>query len=84
MILVTRHLLVSRVESEVNNDLKSSSLGSDSITELRKPRLQNFAQFEITQLGCKDSVRFITSAIESDLRSAKRFPSRQNSFESVK
>jgi len=34
MILVTRDLFVSRVESEVNDDLKSSSLGSDSISEL--------------------------------------------------
>ena len=33
MILVTRHLLVSRVESEVNNDLKLSLLGSKSISE---------------------------------------------------
>jgi len=34
MILVTRDLFVSRVESEVNDDLKSLSLGSDSISEL--------------------------------------------------
>ena len=33
-ILVTRYLLVSRAESEVNNDLKLSLLGSDSISEL--------------------------------------------------
>ena len=32
MILVTRYLLVSRVENEVNNDLRSSLFGSDSIT----------------------------------------------------
>ena len=36
MILVTRYLLVSRVESEVNNDLRSSLLGSDTIIGLYK------------------------------------------------
>jgi len=38
MIPVTRYLLVSRVESEVNNDLRSSFLGSDSISGLYKSR----------------------------------------------
>ena len=38
MILVTRYLLVSRVEQEVNNDLRSSFLGSDSISGLYKSR----------------------------------------------
>jgi len=34
MIRVTRYLLVSRVEKETNNDLKSSLLGSDRPTGL--------------------------------------------------
>ncbi|KIM52929.1 hypothetical protein SCLCIDRAFT_1223324 [Scleroderma citrinum Foug A] len=38
MMLVTRHLLVSRVESEANNDLRSSFLGSDSISGVYKWR----------------------------------------------
>ena len=36
MILMTRYLLVSRPEKEVNNDLRSSSFGSDSISGLYK------------------------------------------------
>jgi len=42
MILVTRYLLVSRVEYEVNNDLKTSLLGSDSIRGLYKVRKSKF------------------------------------------
>jgi len=38
MIFVTRYLLVNRVEHEVNNDLKSSLLGSDIIDGLYKWR----------------------------------------------
>jgi len=38
MTLVTRYLSVSRVESEVNNDLRSLFLGSDSINGLYKLR----------------------------------------------
>jgi len=38
MTLVTRYLLVSRVENEANNDLSSSLLGSDSISGLYKLR----------------------------------------------
>ena len=34
MTLVTRYLLVSRVENEVNNDLRTPLLGSDSISGL--------------------------------------------------
>jgi len=83
MILVTRHLLVSRVESEVNNDLNLSSLGSDSISELFGLRSRASAQFEAVQ-RCNDSLCFLMSAIESGSRSAKRFPSRRNSLESVK
>ena len=36
MILVTRYLLVRQVESEVNNNLRSSLPGSDSINGLYK------------------------------------------------
>jgi len=36
MILVTRYLLVSRVENKVNNDLSSSFLGSDGTNGLCK------------------------------------------------
>jgi len=82
-ILVTRYLLASRVESEVSNDLKLSSLGSDSISKLCGLKLRKSAQYEPNQLS-KDSLCFVMSAIESDSRSAKRFPSRQNSLESVK
>jgi len=42
MMLVTRYLLVSRVEHEVNNDLKMSLLGSDSISGLYKVRPLKF------------------------------------------
>jgi len=38
MILVTRYLLVDRVENKVNNDLSSSFLGSVSIRGLYKLR----------------------------------------------
>ena len=40
--LVTRYLFVSRVESEVNNDLRSSLLGSESISGLYKWRRLTF------------------------------------------
>jgi len=83
MILVTRHLLVSRVESEVNNDLKLSSLGSDSISELCQWRSRMSGQFQPIPPR-KNRSRFLMSAIESGSRSAKRFPSRQNPLESVK
>jgi len=83
MILVTRHLLASRVESEVNNDLKLSSLGSDSISELCKRKSRTSAKFQPLRLP-KASLCFLMSAIESDSRSAKRFPSQQNFLESVK
>jgi len=38
MTLVTRYLSVSRVENEVNNDLRLSLLGSDNISGLYKLR----------------------------------------------
>ena len=45
MTLVTRYLLVSRVENDVNNDLKSSLLGSDSISGLYNSR-QRYVRFQ--------------------------------------
>ena len=45
MIFVTRYLLVRRVENEVNNDLRPSLLGSDSISGLYKSRKRDFVRF---------------------------------------
>ena len=42
MILVTKYLIVSRVESYVNNDLKSSLLGSDNNIGLYRMRQSVF------------------------------------------
>jgi len=87
MILVTRYLLVSRVEHEVNNDLKTSSLGSDSISGLYKKRGLKFNGSQAVTLpfeDIEDCVLVMPAIKESDSRSAKRFPSQQNSSESVK
>jgi len=46
MILVTRYLLVGRVESEVNNDLSPSFLGSDSISGLYKSKWRPSVRFQ--------------------------------------
>jgi len=46
MILVTRYLLVSRVENGANNDLKSSFIGSDSISGLYKGKGQSSVRFQ--------------------------------------
>ena len=46
MILVTRYLLVSRIESKVNNDLKSSLLGSDSIASFYRMRRSAFVRLQ--------------------------------------
>jgi len=46
MILVTRYLLVGRVESEVNNDLIPSFLGSDSISGLYKSKWRPSVRFQ--------------------------------------
>jgi len=46
MILVTRYLLVSRVEHEVNNDLRLSLLGSDSISGLYKASSLGFHRWK--------------------------------------
>ena len=87
MILVTRDLLVSRVESEVNNDLRSLLHGSDSIIGLHKMRQSAFVRLQaitrsIEDILCRSGGMSATK--ESNSRSAKRFPSQQNSLESVK
>jgi len=46
MILMTRYLLVSRVEHEVNNDLKVSLLGRDSISGLYNLRRLKCVQLD--------------------------------------
>jgi len=46
MTLVTRYLLVSRVEHEVNNDLRSSLFGSDSISGLYKVSSLRFCRWK--------------------------------------
>jgi len=87
MILVTRYLLVSRVEHEVNNDLKTLLLGSDSIRGLCKVRKWEFDGSKantspVEVIWC--SLGVMPAIKESGSRSAKRFPSQQNSSESVK
>ncbi|KIM63956.1 hypothetical protein SCLCIDRAFT_675735 [Scleroderma citrinum Foug A] len=86
-ILVTRYLLVSRVEHEVNNDLRSSLLGSDSISGLYKFRRRKFVGFRanirpIENISCCLGV--MSTIKESGSGSEKRFPSQQNSLDSVK
>ena len=86
MMLVTRYLLVSRVENEVNNDLRSSLLGSDSISGLYKLAGKSIgfrANIRpIEDISCCLGV--MSTVKESGLRSAKRFPSQQNSLASAK
>ena len=87
MTLLTRYLLESGVESEVNNDLMSSLLGSDSISGLFKwrrmlsPGVQAIARPTV-DISCYLGV--MSAVKESDSRSAKRFPSQQNPMGSVK
>ena len=76
---------MSRVESEVNNDLRSSLIGSDSISGLFKWFRQSFVRSQaITQSSGLYCVGVMSAIEESDSRSSKRFPSQQNSLESVK
>ena len=87
MILVMRYRLVSRVENEINNDLRSSLLGSESISGLYRSRKWRSVRFQAITLSIEDILCClgVMSAIkESNSRSAKRFPSEQNSFKSVK
>ena len=83
MILVTRYLLVSRVENEFNNDLRSSLLGSDSISGLYKSRERESvgSKATIEDISCRLGV--MSAIKESSSRSAKRFPSQQNSLKSA-
>ena len=87
MILVTRYLLVSRVENEVNNALRSSLFGSDSITGSYNLTGQTPVGFQVIIRYIEDILcrLGVMSAIkESGSRSAKRFPSQQKFLESVK
>ena len=81
MILVTRYLLVSRIQSEVNIDLRSSLLGSDSISGSNKG-VQDSVCTQSKDISCRLGV--VSTFKDSDSRSAIRFPSQQNSSESVK
>ena len=86
MTLVTRYPLVSRVESEVNNALRSSLLGSDSTSGLYKQRGKPI-QLEAIIRSSEDSlccIGVMSAITEGDPRSVKRFPSQQNFLESVK
>jgi len=92
---VTRYLLASRVENETNNDLKSSLLGSErpsGLYNLMEPRSRRALSTVTTSfvvwypyfpdILCCLGVMFVFK--ERDLRSVKRFPSRQKDSESVK
>ena len=83
MTLVTRYLLVSRVENEVNNDLRSSLLGSDSISGLYKSRGLESVRLKATIKDTSCRLGVMSAIKESSSRSAKRFPSQQNSLESA-
>ena len=81
-----RYLLVHRVERETNNELKSSLLGSDRPSGLcNSYNLEEvfvIAMYRCSDILCCVGVMFAVK--ESDLRSAKRFPSQQKSSESAK
>jgi len=93
MTLVMRYLLVSRLEKEANNDLKSSFLGSDSPSGLYKMMEPPKSWCTLTtsfSLWCSYLADILCrlgampAFKESDLRSAKRFPSQQKDSEAVK
>ena len=78
---------MSRVESKVNNDMRSSLLGSNSISGLYKMRKLTSVRFRAITRSSGEILRCLgmMSAIkESDSRSEKRFPSQKNSLEFVK
>ena len=86
IILVTRYLLVSRVENEVNNDLKSSLLGNNNISGSYKSR-KGFIRFQMITRSIEDisyCLGVMSTFKESDSRSAKRLPSQENSLQSEK
>ena len=78
MIFVMRYLSVSTVESEVNTDLRSSLLGSDTISGLYKLRVHKSVRFQATLQSISCCCLVIMSGSDS-----RRFPSRQNSLASV-
>ena len=84
MTLVTRYLSVSRVESEANNDLRASLLGSDSISGLYKQEKSALVTITWYIEGSLCCLGVMSVVKENDSRSAKRFPSQQNSSESVR
>ena len=86
MILVTRYLSVRRVESEANNDLRSSLLGSDNISGLCKKKKPGFVQSWAITRSIENGLGYlgVMSAFKaSESMSAKRFPSQQNPLKSV-
>ena len=90
MTCVTRYLLVSWVERETNNDLKSSLVGSDrpsglynSMGGLSRPQWSTVTM--LLSPWCpshRDILCFL--GVMFALKSVKRFPSKQKSPESVK
>ena len=87
MTSVTRYLSVSRVENEVNNDLRSSLLASESISGLYKLRWREFVRSQNNARSFEDiscCLGEMSTTKESDSRSARRFPSQQSSLGSVK
>ena len=73
-----KYLLVSRIEIEVNNDLRSLLLGSDSIVGFYRMR-RSIEDI----LCCPRVMSAITVNEESDSRSTKWFPLRQNPLEYI-
>ena len=81
MIRVTRYLLVSRADSKVNNNLRWSLLGSDSISGLYKWSKWKAGQVQASTRSSEDiscGLGVMSAIKESDSRSEKRFPSQQN------
>ena len=92
MTVVMRYLLVSRVEMETNNDLKSSLLGSDRPSGLYNSVEPPLKYAFTTSLSLwRPPLSDILSCLgvmfafkESNSGSVKRFPSQQKSSESVR
>ena len=78
---------MSRVENEVNNDLRSPLLASESISGLYKMKRRESVRLRTNTRSFEDiscCLGEMSAIKESDSRSAKRFPSQQNSLGSVK
>ena len=96
MTPVTRYLLVSRVERETNNDLKSSLAGSDWQSGLyngmkapesyaiTRPLIMALSIWSLLLVNILCSLGAMFAFKESDLQSARRFPSQRKYPESVK